>query len=120
MPAITKLDFVTIPSQDAARARAFYGETLGLRQDDRAENEFWAGETCLSIWEPAKFGMPFAPQKNGPMAFHVDDVRAAREELEAKGVTFYGDTIDTGVCRMAFFSDPDGNDAMLHGRYAAS
>ena len=47
-----------------------------------------------------------------------DDVGAAREELEAKGVEFTGDTFDTGVCHMAFFTDPDGNDLMLHHRYA--
>ena len=35
-----------------------------------------------------------------------------------KRVCFNGDTLDTGVCRMAFFSDPDGNDLMLHHRYA--
>jgi len=29
-----------------------------------------------------------------------------------------GETFDTGVCKMAFFRDPDGNDLMLHGRYA--
>ena len=40
-----------------------------------------------------------------------------RGELEAKGVTFLGDTFDTGVCHMAFFNDPDGNDLMLHHRY---
>jgi uncharacterized protein YfaT (DUF1175 family) len=32
---------------------------------------------------------------------------------------FRGDTLDTGVCHMAFFSDPDGNHLMLHRRYAA-
>jgi predicted enzyme related to lactoylglutathione lyase len=48
----------------------------------------------------------------------VDDVAAARAELEAKGVEFEGDTFDTGVCHMAFFTDPDGNDLMLHHRYA--
>ena len=32
--------------------------------------------------------------------------------------TFFGDTLDTGVCHMALFADPDGNDLMLHGRYA--
>lgn len=118
MPDISRLDFVTIPSQDAAKARAFYGETLGLRPDARSENEFWVGQTCISIWEPASFGMPFAPQKNGPMALHVDDVIAARAELEARGVTFVNDVVDTGVCHMAFFTDPDGNDLMLHGRHA--
>jgi predicted enzyme related to lactoylglutathione lyase len=62
--------------------------------------------------------MQFAPQKNGHLALHVDDVPAARAELESKGVEFAGDTFDTGVCRMALFTDPDGNDLMLHSRYA--
>jgi hypothetical protein len=42
----------------------------------------------------------------------------ARKELEEKGVEFAGDTLDTGVCHMALFRDPDGNDLMLHHRYA--
>ena len=48
----------------------------------------------------------------------MDDVEAAREELEAKGVRFRGDTIDSGVCHMANFRDPDGNALMFHSRYA--
>ena len=115
---ISKLDFVGVPSQDADRSRKFYVETLGLRADDKANYEFWAGDTCFGIWEPEKFGMEFAPQKNGHPALHVDDVAAARAELERKGVEFFGDVLDTGVCHMAFFNDPDGNDLMLHSRYA--
>ncbi len=114
---ITKLDFVAIPSQDSERARSFYIDTLGLRADDNARFEAWAGNTCLGIWEPEQLGMPFAPSKNGHLALHVDDVAAARAELEAKGVEFLGDTLDTGVCHMALFTDPDGNDLMLHSRY---
>jgi catechol 2,3-dioxygenase-like lactoylglutathione lyase family enzyme len=118
MSSITSLDFVGIPSRDAERSRAFYGETLGLRADPKAEYEFWVGDTCLGIWEPERQGMPFAPQKNAHLALHVDDVAAARADLEAKGVEFFGDVLDTGVCHMAFFTDPDGNDLMLHHRYA--
>ncbi|UGS36509.1 VOC family protein [Capillimicrobium parvum] len=117
MSLITKLDFVGIPSQDADRARRFYGETLGLQPDPNGEYEFWVGETCLGIWEPEKQGRPFAPQKNAHLALHVEDVAAARADLEAKGVQFAGDTFDTGVCHMALFTDPDGNDLMLHHRY---
>lgn len=120
MTTISKLDYVAVPTQDAERARSFYGETLGLRPDERVSTEFWVGQTCLSIWEPAKFGMPFAPQKNAHLALHVDDVAAARADLEAEGVEFGGDVMDTGVCHMAFFTDPDGNDLMLHSRYAAT
>lgn len=76
------------------------------------------GGTCFGIWEPKQFGMPFAPQKNAPPALHVEDVADARAELESKGITFNGDIIDTGVCHMALFEDPDGNDLMLHHRYA--
>ncbi len=115
---ISKLDFVGVPSTDSDRSRRFYGETLGLRPDESARYEFWAGDTCLGIWEPARLGMEFAPQKNAHLALHVDDVGAARAELEAKGVTFTGDILDTGVCHMALFTDPDGNDLMLHHRYA--
>jgi len=115
---ITKLDFVGVPSTDADRSRAFYVDTLGLLPDSKSNYEFWVGETCFGIWEPAKMGMEFAPQKNAHPALHVDDVAAARAELEAKGIEFMGETFDTGVCHMAFFSDPDGNDLMLHHRYA--
>jgi catechol 2,3-dioxygenase-like lactoylglutathione lyase family enzyme len=115
---ISKLDFVGIPSRDAERSRTFYVDTLGLRPDDRTRTEVWAGDTCFGIWEPARFGMQFAPQKNAHPALHVDDVAAARAELEEKGVAFAGDILDTGVCHMAFFTDPDGNDLMLHHRYA--
>ena len=115
---ISKLDFVGIPSTDAERSRTFYVETLGLRADESSRFEFWLGETCFGIWEPASFGMEFAPQKNAHPAFHVDDVKAARADLEAKGIEFAGDVLDTGVCHMAFFTDPDGNDLMLHHRYA--
>jgi catechol 2,3-dioxygenase-like lactoylglutathione lyase family enzyme len=116
---IAKVDFVAIPTQDMDRAKQFYGETLGLRPDEHSESEFWAGETCLSIWKPAWVGVEFAPQKNGHIALQVDDVAAAREELEGKGVEFHGEIVDTSVCHMAFFTDPDGNDLMLHRRYAA-
>ena len=112
------LDFVAVPSQDAERSRAFYIDTLGLRPDSKARFEFWIGDTCFGIWEPDKLGGTFAPQKNAHLALSVDDVAAARAELEAKGITFMGDTFDTGVCHMAFFTDPDGNDLMLHHRYA--
>jgi catechol 2,3-dioxygenase-like lactoylglutathione lyase family enzyme len=116
---IRKVDSVGIPSSNTARSRAFYVETLGLRPDERSVNEFWIGGTCFGIWEPARIGMTFQPQPNGIVLLHVDDVAAARAELEEKGVEFVGDTFDTGVCHMANFVDPDGNALILHRRYAA-
>ena len=115
---VVGLDFVGVPSTDWQRTRAFYVETLGLRPDEHSQAEFWVGETCFAIYEPQRFGIEFAPQKNAALALRADDVEATRKELEAKGVEFVGDTFDTGVCKMALFVDPDGNDVMLHRRYA--
>jgi catechol 2,3-dioxygenase-like lactoylglutathione lyase family enzyme len=114
---IDKLDFIGVPSTDADRTRAFYVDMLGLRPDHKSSYEFWVGDTCFGIWEPEKMGRTFAPSKNAHPALHVPDVAAARAELEAKGVEFAGETLDTGVCHMALFTDPDGNDVMLHHRY---
>ena len=115
---IKKVDAVEVPSQDLERARRFYIDTLELQPDANARYEFWVGETCFEIWEPVSMGMPFQPVKNGLALLHVDDVAAARAELEAKDVEFVGETLDTGVCHMAIFRDPDGNELTLHKRYA--
>ena len=119
MSLITRLDAVGIPSTDWERSRRFYVETLGLRADEHAKAEFWIGDTCFGIWMPEEWGEEFKPQPNAIALLHVDDVDAARAELEAKGVEFVGETVDTSVCHMATFRDPDGNHLVLHKRYAA-
>jgi predicted enzyme related to lactoylglutathione lyase len=117
---ITATDFVTVPTEDMEATCAFYGDVLGLHRSvhvpDRGFAEFETGNLTLSVIEPAKMGMePYV--SNNTIALRVDDVAAARAELEAKGVSFPNDTLDTGVCHMAFFRDPHGNPLMLHHRY---
>ena len=116
---VERIDFVSFLTQDIARAKRFYADTLGLEIETEGENdmEFRAGQVTLDIFNPASIGQPFAPSLGG-LALRVPDVAAARAELEAKGVEFDGETRDTGVCHMAFFHDPDGNALMLHRRYA--
>jgi predicted enzyme related to lactoylglutathione lyase len=118
---VTGADFVALPTRDLDAAVEFYGATLGLPRSaynpDRGFAEFETGNLTISIISPDKMGMEFSPSRNG-IALHVDDVEAARSELESKGVTFGGDTFDTGVCHMGFFADPDGNALILHHRYA--
>ena len=117
---ITGTDFVAVPTRDLARAMAFYGGMLGLRRSVHFEGrpfaEFETGNLTISVIESEKMGMTFAPTPN-PLALHVEDVAAARSALEEQGVSFQGETFDTGVCHMAFFADPDGNALMLHCRY---
>jgi predicted enzyme related to lactoylglutathione lyase len=118
---VTGVDFVSVPTQDLERAVAFYGETLGMRRSmykpERNFAEFETGSVTLSVVNPVAMGIgTFQPNPNH-LALHVEDVPAARATLEGRGVTFAGDTFDTGVCHMAFLSDPDGNAIMLHNRY---
>ena len=116
---VEKVDFVSFLTQDIARAKRFYTEAPGLEVETEGENdmEFRAGQVTLDIFNPASIGQPFAPSPAG-VALRVPDVAAARAELEARGIEFDGETLDTGVCHMAFFHDPDGNALMLHRRYA--
>lgn len=116
---VERVDFVSFLTEDITRAQRFYSEVLELELETEAENdmEFRAGQVTLDIFNPASIGQPFAPSPAG-LALRVPDVPEARSELEAKGVEFDGETVDTGVCHMAFFKDPDGNTLMLHRRYA--
>jgi predicted enzyme related to lactoylglutathione lyase len=118
---ITGVDFVPVPTRDLGAAIDFYGTTLGLRcsveMRESGFAEFETGNLTLSIIEPAKMGLEHHLSGNA-IALHVDDVAGARAQLEARGVSFSAETLDTGVCHMAFFSDPDGNALMLHHRYA--
>ncbi|HEY8082545.1 MAG TPA: VOC family protein [Solirubrobacterales bacterium] len=118
---VTGVDFVTVPTRDFEKASEFYGEVLGLpcsaRWGDRPAGEFETGTLTIAVMQSDAFGIEFAPHTH-PIALHVDDVEAARAALEAKGVAFNADTMDSGVCHMAHFADPDGNTLMLHHRYA--
>jgi catechol 2,3-dioxygenase-like lactoylglutathione lyase family enzyme len=117
---VERVDFLSIASQDIERSRQFYLETLGLpleRDVPTGGFEVTCAQVTLGVWEPEKMDLPFAPNPND-IALRVADVAAARAELEGKGVEFRGETLDTGVCHMAFFHDPDGNALMLHRRYA--
>ena len=86
-----------------------YGKSPGV--------EFETGNLTLQILESEAFGMTYQTD-NHPIALQVEDVASARAELESRGVEFHGDILDSGVCHMAFFKDPDGNALMLHHRYA--
>jgi predicted enzyme related to lactoylglutathione lyase len=118
---ITGVDFAYIPTTDIDRAVDFYGNVLGLEESARYGQmpgvEFETGSLTLAVIQSEAFGQKFERNANG-IALRVDDVPAAREELESKGVEFIADTIDSGVCHMAFFKDPDGNELLLHHRYA--
>jgi catechol 2,3-dioxygenase-like lactoylglutathione lyase family enzyme len=112
---VEQVDFLTIPTRDVERSVAFYRDVFGL--EPGVEGEVETPNVTLSFWNPERDGEAFVANRAG-FALRVGDVAAARAELEAKGVEFYGETYDSGVCHMAFAFDPDGNTVILHRRYA--
>ena len=120
MIGVERTDFVSVPVTDMERARRFYAETLGIPSPspaDAAWPEFETGNVSVYLVDPTAIGAEFKPH-TAHIALRVPDVAEARAKLEAAGVEFEGDILDTGVCHMAFFRDPDGNALMLHRRYA--
>ena len=118
---IKGVDFAGVPTRNLEQAVDFYGNSLGLPRavyyPDRNFAEFETGNLTLSVYNAEAMGMEHNRSPN-PIALHVDDVHEARAAFEEKGVEFMGEVLDTGVCHMAFFADPDGNALMLHHRYA--
>lgn len=118
---VQRTDFVSVLVTDMERSLRFYGETLGLRRNEQAHEdwpEFETGNLTLSLMTPQQIGREeFAPNTMY-IALRVPDVQEARRKLEEAGVEFRGDILDSSVCHMTFFSDPDGNNLMLHRRYA--
>ena len=115
-----RVDFVAIPVTDKDRAMQFYGGTLGLERDPKSHSdwpEYSLGNVTISLVFPERIGWPMVNTPPGAIAIRVPDVAGARAKLEEAGVPFEGDIVDTGVCHLTFFKDPDGNGLMLHHRY---
>jgi catechol 2,3-dioxygenase-like lactoylglutathione lyase family enzyme len=116
-----RVDFIAVPTLDRERAAQFYGETLGLRRNPNSSDpwiEFETGNVTIALLPHELTGRREFVPSTAPIALRVDDVDEARRTLEAAGVEFKMDTLDSGACHHAFFRDPDGNALMLHRRYA--
>ena len=119
---VERADFVAVPVQDLKRADDFYGQTLGLQRNPNSSErwvEYELGNVTLALVSPEAVGADFQAEGHQmPIGLRVADVDEAREKLEAKGIEFLHGTIDSGVCHLATFRDPDGNALQLHRRYA--
>jgi catechol 2,3-dioxygenase-like lactoylglutathione lyase family enzyme len=117
---VTGVDFICVPTQDFEKASDFYENVLGLERSiqwgQMPAVEYETGSLTIAVMQSDAFGLEFQRHSH-PIALHVDNVEAARAALEEKGIAFEADTIDSGVCHMAYFSDPDGNALMFHHRY---
>ena len=118
MITVEHVDFISIPTRDVARAKRFYGETLGLRsRRTRPPAPSTApGQVTLGIWAPETR----VSSSRQPVRLRAARAGRRRSPPRAGGAgrQFDMETFDTGVCHMALMRDPDGNQIILHRRYA--
>jgi catechol 2,3-dioxygenase-like lactoylglutathione lyase family enzyme len=119
MIQVERVDYIRVPVDDIEKAKDFYGGILGL-PDGPSQHEDWveyqAGNVTLALMTPETHEYEFAPLPPSTIALRVEDVAAAKAELEAAGVEV-NDMWDSGVCKGAGFRDPAGNAILLHNRY---
>jgi len=118
---IERTDFIGVNVTDRSMSSEFYGETLGLQENPLASEgwpEFGADNVGMVLSTPEqKGGGEYQPEFG--IACRVADVGQTMERLQSAGVVFeFPEPYDSGVCHMAFFTDPDGNSLILHHRYA--
>lgn len=118
-----ELAFVGYAVTDFAKAKAFYGEILGLKETvclGEGEDIGWmeydlAGQTlalakAFDHWNPDANG--------GQVCLEVHDLDAAMSYLKERRVQIILDIQDYPHCRLALIADPDGNTLTLHQRKA--
>jgi len=114
---ITEIAFVAIPVTDMARSRRFYEEVLGLKSTLTSMGGSWVeydigagtiGLGCAPGWNPSPDGTS--------TGLEVADFDEAVARLKRHGVAFTMGPLETPVCHMAIFPDPDGNKLLLHKR----
>jgi predicted enzyme related to lactoylglutathione lyase len=117
MLMINEVAFVAIAVSDKERARKFYQETLELKPTRTQMEGAWIeydlgaitiGVGCHPAWQPSREGTT--------IAFEVDDIDAVIAKLKERGVQFDLEKLETPVCWMAQFRDPDGNKLVVHKR----
>ena len=108
--------------KDLDRAKAFYGETLGLELDPKSSGDvaiYRTGGTVVCVYVSDLAGT----NKANAVVWGVgDEIEAIAADLASKGVVFehydmpdttYSNGIhESGGFKMAWFKDPDGN--ILH------
>jgi predicted enzyme related to lactoylglutathione lyase len=114
---IKQVAFVAIAVSDIERSRKFYEKVLDLKPSTAATDVKWVeydiGAVTIGVgqhpaWQPSRDGTT--------VAFEADNIDAAIAKLKERGVTFDMEKLETPVCWMAQFRDPDGNKLVIHKR----
>lgn len=113
---ITGIDASYYLTKDLNKSTAFYTGLFGAEPSMHVPN-------MVTEWTFGKDGTTFGlyqPEDasnwriSGGLLFHVDDIKAAKAAAESVGASFDDHVEETPMCFMAFGSDPEGNNFILH------
>ena len=108
-----RLELVQVPVTDVDRAKAFYTEKAGfpLDHDHQVTDELRfvqltpPGSACSIALGT---GLADKPPGSAQLQLVVEDIHAARDELQGRGLEV-GEVQDFPWGSFVFFQDPDGN-----------
>jgi len=106
---------LSIRVRDLAEAQAWYRDRLGFELLYEAEELGWCEMKTHIPGVSLGMGQSEEVKQGGAVpVFGVEDIDAARSELESNDVRFDGETMTIpDMVRLATFYDPDGNAFML-------
>jgi catechol 2,3-dioxygenase-like lactoylglutathione lyase family enzyme len=112
-----RLGYLILYVYDIPESRDFYERRLGLRviEADEESVKLDAGRVILALHRAADYGVTLAGRRDdaSDVVFLVDDVNAARRDLEARGVVFIRRrTYEIGL--VTDFYDPNGHRLMIY------
>ena len=99
----------TIPVRDLDAALSFYRDALGFSVVYRVDNRLihMAAPGMSIALRPVDY-----PMTNDASPVHigliVSDLEETRVQLESRGISFIGESVDLEIAKIAFFNDPDG------------
>jgi catechol 2,3-dioxygenase-like lactoylglutathione lyase family enzyme len=109
-----KVDDVFFNVDDMDKAVAFYRDKLGLpvKYESADWVELDAGNVIIALRQHGS-GPEGRPElgvgEGATIVFEVDDIEAAKAELEGQGVEFVGGVFEYGSVKLAAFEDLNGN-----------
>ncbi|MDF1538305.1 MAG: VOC family protein [Candidatus Thorarchaeota archaeon] len=115
---ITGIDVVFLHVQDPIMMAEWYRETLGVEMGFQTPDLHWQEFELDANRPPTRFGFDHVggtvssvEQQRVMISFGVKDIHQLIDNLEEKGVHFYGDPkiVDVGPTLFATTRDPEGN-----------
>jgi predicted enzyme related to lactoylglutathione lyase len=113
---IKKFGLAWVMASDIKKSKEFFTQKLGLNVTDDSTEYGWMelkaqeGDFLFGVGQCSEDFSPVKPGQNAVLTMTVEDIVAAKAELEAKQVNVVGDIVEVpGHVKMLFFTDADGN-----------